>query len=74
MLFLTIILSEQPSVNTEEASELLPEGWHQDHNIYQLQYVCDKKIYLVKGIVADNELIITIVVKITYFCVMPFHI
>lgn len=54
----------QKSLSGEEKpSELLPAGWNADPTSFSLRYVNDGKLYLFKGLVADDDIVINLLVS-----------
>jgi len=43
-----------------EASELLPEGWNASSDFYQLKYIKDENHYILKCIIVEKQLLITL--------------
>lgn len=46
--------------NTDEQSEVLPEGWNAAVNKYTLRYLHNNKLYLLNAIVNDNSVVINL--------------
>ena len=45
-----------------EASELLPNNWNTSDDLYQLKYIKDGSVYILKCIIVEKQLLISFVV------------
>lgn len=69
-IFFFSIPSQRTLGENEPSSELLPDGWNENGSSYALRYICNGKLYILLGNVANDTLIVNILVNI--FCSVGF--
>lgn len=57
------------NVGDVEGKEILPETWNKE-NVYELQYVKDGQLHVMKAVIVDGELALTFVVKYEFFLIV----
>lgn len=47
----------------EKQSEVLPSCWNSDSTTYALRYISNGKLYLFKALVADDDVVVNLLVS-----------